>query len=171
MMRYKTSVPFTGDLASAIATARSIFGAIGFKLDQPSDTELLVIGPGMHSTRQNPILGVSQGHLTFTEESIDFIGELGGIETMKKFLYFFPLILATGLTVPFIIMAFVMPNFPKIMLLLAPLAVAPWVFLSPWIIKKMQHKTQETVETFLHNTASERPKGYSHPTRAVSQTV
>jgi len=157
MITYETSVPFTGDPGPAIAAARLFLGANGFKVDQPNNAELLATGPGMRSTRQNPILGVTSGRLKFTGRSIDFTGELGGVEFMRKFLCYFPPGLALGLMISFCIAGVFVPDFPWVAVAIAPLAVLPWIFISPLMLRSITKKTHAAVDTLLENIATVTP--------------
>jgi hypothetical protein len=150
MIKYETSVEFIGNLDSAINMAKNIFATNGFKMNQIDQTKLSVTGPGMNSTKQNPIRGLSRGELNFTGETLEFKGELGGIAFVKKFLKFFPLALGTGMTVFFVgLLYFTRQN---ILFGFIPLlAVAPWLFISPVISRRIQKKTEDAIATTLEN--------------------
>ena len=150
MIKHEASIKFDGDLKSAMAMAKNIFATNGFKLNENDQAALSLIGPGMNSTKQNPIRGISRGELKFTESTLEFSGELGGVEFMKKFLIFFPLALGIGITIVFVILTyFTKQNFPSAFIPL--LAIAPWIFISPIIIKNIQKKTEEAIQTTLCN--------------------
>ena len=106
MIKHEASIKFDGDLKSAMAMAKNIFATNGFKLNENDQAALSLIGPGMNSTKQNPIRGISRGELKFTESTLEFSGELGGVEFMKKFLIFFPLALGIGITIVFVILTY-----------------------------------------------------------------
>ncbi len=89
-MQYKTSVPFTGSAKTAIETARLQLMANRFKLDQPSETELIATGKRMYSTKQNPIVGASHIRITVSSDFIEILAELGGVKSMQRFQYIFP---------------------------------------------------------------------------------
>ncbi|UCF16460.1 MAG: hypothetical protein JSW59_03185 [Phycisphaerales bacterium] len=154
MLQYEASVPFSGDLTPAFSAARNVLGSNGFKIERLSNKELVFTGPGMQSNRQNPILGVTRGHLRITEKSIDFSGELGGVEFMRKFLYFFPPGLAIFLMIIFGILGHVKPEMPNTFLWVVPLTVSPWIVLSPLIAKSIKKKTHAAVDTLLHNISN-----------------
>jgi len=151
MIKYEKSVEFTGDLDAAMKLAQNIFTSNGFKMDRIGETELSVTGPGMTSTKQNPIRGLSRGQLKISGATLAFTGELGGVGFMKKFLYLFPPALAIGMTFFFAIKMDLTKQ--NIMPVLRPvfLAVAPWIVISPLMSKYIQKKTEDAVSTAVEN--------------------
>jgi hypothetical protein len=149
-MQYKRSVSFGGSADKAIEVARLQFMANGFKLDQPSETELVATGHGMHSSRQNPIAGVSHARITVSSHSIDIIAELGGVKFMQKFLYIFPPALGGFLAIVFACI----PSFPWHVPLMAFLPVLPWVVISPLMAKWIKNRTTRAVDILAHNMKS-----------------
>lgn len=150
MIKYEKSVGFSGDVESAITLAKNIFAANGFKISQIDQTEFSVTGPGMSSTKQNPIRGLSRGKLKFTGETLAFTGELGGVEFMKKFLIIFPLALGIGMTLLFAGIGGITKQ-NDLSGFIPLLTVAPWIFISPIMIKVIQKRTEDAVATALEN--------------------
>lgn len=151
-MEYTMSVPFMGSASAAIESARLQLMANGFTLEQPSDTELVATGPGMHSTQQNAILGMSHARIVVSASSIDLYAELGGVKTMQRFVYFFPPVLVGGLALTFALI----PSFPKEAPLMTLLPAVPWLFISPFMAKFIKDKTTKAVDALVHNMASAR---------------
>ena len=108
-MDYKTTVSFTGSRSAAMEAARSQFMANGFKIDQFSDEQLVVTGPGMYNNQQNPIVGISHAEITISSSSIEICAELGGVKFMQRFLYIFPPALGASLALAFALV----PTFPR----------------------------------------------------------
>ena len=150
MIKYKKTIEFNGDKSSAMASAKNFFIANGFKLERRGSDTLLLTGPGMISNRENPIRGVSKGQIQFTNSSIVFTGELGGVEFMKKFVTFFPPALILGLTASLSIVFYLTNQFSVEFLAFA-LTIIPWLFLAPLFGKMMQRKTENAVDTLLEN--------------------
>jgi hypothetical protein len=151
MIKYQKSIEFTGDIDSAITLAKNIFATNGFQINQNGQSELTVSGAGMTSTKQDPIKGLTKGKLKVIGDKLEFTGELGGVQFMKKFLYFFPPALGFGLAVFFV--------FTKqdINAGLTPvLCVAPWIIISPVMVKFIQKKTEGAIATALGNISREK---------------
>jgi hypothetical protein len=146
-MEYKTSVPYKGPTHPPLETARSHFIANGFRIDRLSETELIAIGQGMYSTKQNPIAGASRTRITVSPDSIDIIAELGGVKSIQRFLYIFPPALAGCLALIFACI----PGFPANALLLAFLPVLPWMVLSPLMARWVRRRTIGALDNLAHN--------------------
>jgi hypothetical protein len=150
-MDYTTSTPFTGSPATAVESARAQLMATGFQIDHASDTELVATGPGMHSTNQNAILGMTHAKIIVSSGTIDIYAELGGVKFMQRFIYIFPPALGAILALTF---AFV-PNGPSNPLFaFAP--IMPWIVISPLMAKWIKKRTTKAIDTLLHNMASSR---------------
>jgi hypothetical protein len=105
-MEDRKSVPHAGSIRTALERARLHFMANGFRIDQPSETELIITGQGMYSTKQNPITGISKARIIVSENAIDIIAEF---KDMQRFLFIFPTALAGCLVIIFACI----PRFPK----------------------------------------------------------
>ena len=146
-MEYKISLPFTGSSSAAIGIARAQFITNGFKVDQPNDAELAVLGPGMHSTNQNPILGVSRAKITVSSGSINFYAELGGVTFMQRFVYIFPPALVIFMAIVFACV----PTFPRHTPFLTFVLILPWLIISPLMARWIKNRTIAAVDTLVHN--------------------
>ncbi len=151
MITYDKKIEFNGDSTSAMLAAKNIFMNSGFKIEIINDNELLITGPGMSSTKQNPLCGVTKGWLKITESSVEFFGELGGIEFMKKFIYYFPPMLCVGIMLINILIANFSDNFPLPNIFTPLLTLVPWIFISPLVVKKIQKRTIDAIHTALNN--------------------
>ncbi len=153
MIQYEQSVNLKCDRKEALSEAKRYFMNHGFKLEENESNELIVTGKGMNSSRQNPIRGLTKGKLIFSNTEINFSGELGGVEFMKKFLYFFPPFLALVIIVPLAITAYLKKDFPTFGLFIPLLAISPWIFLAPMMAGSIKKKTEFEIETLLSNIA------------------
>ncbi len=75
-MEHSNSITFMGD----VDTARRILMANGFALVAHDDVSMEFTGPGMQSTKQNPILGASRITLEVDREYLRLHAELGGVD-------------------------------------------------------------------------------------------
>jgi hypothetical protein len=151
-MEYSKTVPFTGRAARALDVARSTFVGQGFQIITSTDNELRVSGPGINSTRENPLRGVSDASIIVRASAIEVKANLGGVQKMKTFLRFFPLGMALLFLIVFGVLAVVMPQFRQWWIFLIPvLALSPWLFLGPVIGRSIEKKTTQAVDTLLSN--------------------
>lgn len=154
MITYETSVNSNNDPTAAIAAAKNYFTSNDFRIEIIGKREFEVTGPGMNSNKQNPIRGVSKGRLTFSDYSIEFNGELGGVQFMKNFLYFFPPGLGLFLGISFAVTSYFNGDFNVQKVFLPLIIVVPWLILSPLMAKSLENKTQKAIDTLLYNIAN-----------------
>jgi hypothetical protein len=151
-MEYSKTVPFTGRASKALEVARSTFLPQGFQLVASSDTELRVAGPGMNSTRGDPLKGISEASIIARSSAIEIKATLGGVEKMKKFLIFFPLGMALLFLIVFGILALTQPVLRRPWFFLIPiLALSPWLFLAPLMSRMIWRRTTQAIDTLLNN--------------------
>lgn len=151
-MEYSKSVPFIGHAARALDVARSAFVGHGFQIVANSDYELRVTGPGINSTKENPLRGVTEALIIIRSDSIEIKAVLGGAQKMKTFLRLFPLGLALFFLIIFGALAWSLPDFRRAWIFLIPLlALSPWLFLGPLIARTIEKRTKQAVDTLLNN--------------------
>ena len=59
-MDYEKTEPFSGNVEKVLEVAKNVFIQHNFQIVRDSDTEVEFTGPGMLSSRQNPIVGISR---------------------------------------------------------------------------------------------------------------
>ena len=91
---HERSVPFRGNAEAAFDLARTTVLSQGFTIATDTHDELTAVGPGMQSNRQSPLVGASRLRLRVVSSTIVCTATLGGVATMKKFVYLFPPALA-----------------------------------------------------------------------------
>ena len=147
--KHRYTVPFHGDAAAAFNIAKTALLALGFEIQQLSDTELHAEGPGMHSNQQPALVGVSSLQLKINPSNITAIATLGAAAKMKAFIYLFP----PGLA--FILMAaFVLSGMEVSWI--HTLWVLPWFVISPLLGKGFETKTISAVERLVRGMAQTR---------------
>jgi len=146
-------------LANAITTLMHH----GFRLERRTDNEAELTGPGLTSTKQDPLLGASRVRLQSRDCRLRVNAELGGVQTMRRFLIWFPLILGLTLGLVFSVVGGLVlgqqdgpaPAFPWRWLWFgfgtALLPVSPWLILSPLMIRWIARRTKNAIETLAHN--------------------
>jgi hypothetical protein len=155
-MEYSKTVPFTGKASKALEVARSTFLPQGFQIVASTDYELRVTGPGLNSTRENPLKGITEASIVIrpSASAIEMKAVLGGVEKMKKFLTFFPLGLGIFFLIIIGVTALSVSAVREPLFFLIPLlALSPWLFLSPWMSRMIAKRTVQAIDTLLHNMA------------------
>ena len=153
-MEYSKTVPFTGKAAKALEVARLTFLPQGFQIVASTDYELRVTGPGLNSTRENPLRGITEASIIIrpSASAIEMKATLGGVEKMKKFLTFFPLGMAIFFLIVFGVLTLTVPALRNPLFFLLPvLPLAPWLFLSPWMSRMIAKRTVQAIDTLLNN--------------------
>jgi hypothetical protein len=150
-MPYTTSVTVDGPPQKAVTVLRDALLANAFTITEASQTGFTAIGPGMNSTNQNAIRGVSKATFHAEGKAIHVTAELGGAAWIGRFAIFFPL----GLGVVWAI-AFGMLWWPKHRdAVIVPLLVAaPWLLLGPLMARMVRRRTEQAIEALLQSAAS-----------------
>jgi hypothetical protein len=169
MTSFNTSSQTTGSSDDVLRTAIVTLTSNGFAISHRNSKSVSLKGPGLNNTRQNPILGASKISLQIHDNSIVADAELGGVDAMERFLMRFPFLLGLGMGLFFGVaggllfgrqfgVGFGVPWAQgwRWMLLAfggAMLPVAPWLILSPLMSRMIRRRTQNAVETLIHNAA------------------
>ena len=148
-MTYETSKSFCGDTKKVLTAAAPIFMTNGFRVEQVSTSEIMATGPGMSSTRQNPLWGVRPATLHFGGFNVRFSAEPGGVRTMRNFLFLFPPGLALALMLTF----YLAGMWPTQVAGTVLAAISLWIVIAPLIAIKTKKKTIEAIESLTHSIA------------------
>jgi len=143
---YQYSTPFRGKAEEAFKVARTSLLSLGFEITESSKHELHATGPGMHSNQQPALVGVSRLKLHIDSSSITATAQLGGVSTMKNFVYIFPPALVLVLLVTFSLLGMEI-SWLYILLLL------PWFVIAPWMARMMERKTTDAVDRLVRGMA------------------
>ena len=151
-IEYSKNVPFPGSAKRALAVAQSALIALNFQITASSDHELRVTGPGINSTRENPLKAMTEGSFVVRNSAIEVKTVLGGAEKMIRFLRVFPLLMAIFFLVLWGALAFFIPIFRIWWVFLLPLlALSPWLFLTPIIGRSIQKRTKDAIDSLVSN--------------------
>lgn len=164
---FEVEAQTTEDPQQALSRAILVLETVGFRIVSCDERNAELQGPGLNSTKQNPLLGATMIHLRCTERTIRLTAKLGGVATMQRFLTWFPWILGLSLGTIFALaggigfgraagIPFGVPwaqgfNWILAAYAMALLPVAPWLFLSPWLIRVIRNRTRVALETLLQN--------------------
>jgi len=149
---HEYTVPFDGSAADALDVARAALLALGFEIVLDSDRELHAEGPGMHSNQQPALVGASLIRFSVSESSVSVKAMLGGVATMKTFVYLFP----PGLVTLLLVMTkFLEPSFS----LLHLFWVLLWSGIAPIIGRAFEHGTNQAIDRLVRAMAQARCRG------------
>ncbi len=143
---YEYSAPFRGDPDAAFTLAKTTLLAQGFEILPGSSAELRAEGPGMRSTHQAALLGVSEFRFQIAASTLTVSATLGGVRTMKAFVTFFP----PGLILSLVVLLAVLGHgISYVGLWLA----APWLAISPLLAALIKRRTTRAVDRLARSMA------------------
>ncbi len=148
---YDKTVTYNGEREQVLNAARDTFVQQGFLLTSVSKDGFDVRGPGMSSTKQNPLVGVSQAHLSASASDITIRAELGGVRVMQYFVMIFPPALVLGLGILFY---FVLPNGEMFAKYMAPGFMLQWLLLGLLLSYWIRRRTTRAVDVLLQNAVA-----------------
>lgn len=150
-MDYEKTEPFSGNMEKVLEVAKNVFIQHNFQIVHHSDTEVEFTGPGMLSSRQNPIVGISRICIRGASGNISIEAEFGGIRNLTKYLAFF----ITGMAIFFLVLFGILlpkqgqPLNKTILISLAPFI--PWPVLIPLIHIWMKSRISKALDRLLTN--------------------
>ncbi len=149
---HEYSAPFGGNAADALDVARTALLALGFEIVLDSGRELHARGPGMHSNQQPALVGASLIRFSVSGSAVSVKASLGGVATMKTFVYLFPPVLVASLLV---MTKFLEPSFS----LLHILWVLLWAGVAPIIGRALERNTNQAIDRLVRAMAQARRRG------------
>lgn len=171
MMTFEDSFTFDGSAEKLFNAAQSGLKTLQFDVSSRSRESLQLSGPGLKSTRQNPILGATRIIIQVRDAHVHIQAELGGVVALQRFVKFFPLFLGLGLGLFFAIgggflfgsqsgQGFGIPGVPPWKWFVASMGfsfipISPWLFLSPMMSRRILRRTQDALKSFMESTIHE----------------
>jgi hypothetical protein len=150
-MDYEKTEPFSGNMEKAFEVAKNVFIQHNFQIVRNSDSEVEFTGPGMLSSRQNPLVGISRVCIRGTSSNISIEAEFGGIRRLTKYLVFFIVGMAIFFLAFFGIM-FSKQGQPLNKIILNTLApFIPWPVIIPIMAIWMKSRTSKALNTLVKN--------------------
>ena len=150
-MDYEKTMPFSGNMEKALEVARNVFIQHNFQIVRGSDSEVELTGPGMLSSRQNPLVGISRVCIRRTSGELSIEAEFGGIRKLTKYLVFF----IVGMAIFFLVVFGIIfsrqgqPANKIILIALAPFI--PWPVIIPLMAIWMKSRTSKALDTLVKN--------------------
>jgi len=143
---YEYSTPFRGDPDAAFTLAKAALLAQGFEILPGSSAELRAEGPGMRSTRQSALLGVSEFRFQIAASTLTASATLGGVATMRAFVTLFPPGLILSLVVLFAVLG-------RGISYLGLCLIVPWLVVSPLMATLIERRTTRAVDRLTRSMA------------------
>jgi len=150
-MDYEKTEPFSGNMEKVLEVAKNVFIQHNFQIVRDSDTEVEFTGPGMLSSRQNPIVGISRICIRVTSGNLSLEAEFEGIRKLTKYLVLF----IAGMAIFFVVFFGILfseqgqPLNKTILISLAPFI--PWPVIIPLMYIWMKSRTSKALDRLLTN--------------------
>ena len=151
-MDYRRTMP-VADSEKAVDAAANVFIQRSFQIVEKSETAVELTGPGMISSRQNPLVGISRIRVLKSNGSLSVEAQFDSIRKLIKYIAVF----IVGMGVFFVILFGILftrqgqPMGTVVLISLAPLA--PWPVLLPLIMMWLKSRTSRGLDILLSNTA------------------
>jgi hypothetical protein len=162
-MQYDTEISVRSNEHAVLSEAAKLLMSCGFNLSRQNDNEVVLTGPGMRSTNQNPILGATEISLRHSHASrgkLAVHADLGGVRWMRGFItWFLPLLfggLMTFFTIIFAVIAQFVPRPmpPGLLVNMAGgglLLLFPFLVIGPFAIRWIRRRTEFAIDACISN--------------------
>jgi len=155
MQIFEDKLDFNGDAASAFDIALRTLLPLGFEIESQGSSHLTVKSPGMNSTRQNPLQGISYADFTIEHSSLQVRAELGGVDRLQRFLVL--LLLGVGMFDSLVFLGlwyFLDELRAHPWFLVIPLIIfLPWTIISPLLARWVGKRTRNALNALLSSMA------------------
>jgi hypothetical protein len=145
---YYRRIPFEGNTGKAQKMFINALVPHGFKVDETHVTGCELSGPGMRSSRQNPLCGISHIAMQISDTEIAVAAIYGGILKLQKWLICFLCSMALFFVILFAILFRNRESY-SVFIALAPFL--PWPVLIPVLIKVFKTRTTQSLDVLLEN--------------------
>ncbi|MFM9066305.1 MAG: hypothetical protein ACKOUR_03065 [Planctomycetota bacterium] len=164
-MHYRYEIVCRGSGREALRIIREALLANEFGIDAVDDRGFVARGPGLRSSRENAIRGVSEARVSMAGDKIELQAELGGVVRLGRFATFFPLALGASLALVFGLILWGVsilggngelarrPANLFIPLLAPLLTTLPWLLLGPWLTRVFRRRTERAIESLVQSAA------------------
>ena len=155
MDAHATGAAVEVDPTVALDAAVDALAGAGFRLVGRTPSEAELTGPGMTSSRQDPLVGASRISLS-SGGRLEAVAELGGISRMARFLRWFPPALGAALAVVLVaVFAASDLGYDAVIggAVIPLVATSPWIILGPVIARSLRQRTVAALDTLVANAA------------------
>lgn len=148
LKNYIASRNFSGKTQAAISSIETTLLPNNFKVTKATPTAIELKGPGLRSSKENPIRGASEIKIEVRNGKLHLEAALCGIRFLAIFIVAFPLLLMGVLSfLPVILAGGDFGEFNPAILLI----MSPWVFISPMAIVWMRKRAIRALDDMLDN--------------------
>jgi hypothetical protein len=172
MILYSTSGDLSAQPELSLESAVKSLIPHGFRIESRDTRSAKLTGPGIHSSRQPAVLGATAVSLSIDPDRNRLVldARLGGIETMQRFLTWFPPLLGLSLGVVLGIaggflfgrqfgIGFGVPwaqgwAWMLVSIGMGLLPISPWLLLSPLMTRALRRRTEQALDTIVHSSRS-----------------
>jgi hypothetical protein len=148
---YQNSKHVPGEASTAAKRIVDLLSGQGFRIFTQNRDVVELAGPGMSSSRQNPLVGASKVTIRSLGREVAIEADFGAVRRLIRTLGIVILsleILFFGLSVSII------PFEPRVLRYIVPvLPVAPWLFLLPWMNWLFKRRTARALDALLERVA------------------
>jgi len=156
-MHYQSTVRIPGDPARALEFTVAVLASVGFRITNRESNAAELRGSGYRNSNENSLRGASAIQLRTHFDQLTLDAELGGVEWMGKFLFWFPTLLCLGLGVVLSIVFFFVFGPGKWFYIFVTVVAAEGIvftFLAPFIARRIETRTRTELDTLLANAAA-----------------
>jgi hypothetical protein len=147
-MDYENRTLIQGDPIKVLEAALNILVAMGFSIVKKEKYLLELSDPGLHSSKQNPILGASKIIVSINGNELVVQAEYGGIRKLMKFITILIVVMAISFLI-FFTFLFGKQSDNIVYISLAPFL--PWIVLLPLMSNIFQKRIKKSLDTFVNN--------------------
>ena len=151
-MEYQKKIRFAGDADRAVRFGVETLTSQGFRITRHHAASAELAGPGMSSSKQNPLVGASHVEVRGRSGELSLVAQLGAVRRLIRVMALFLLGLALGLAVLFGILFRDRHLLQILLLALAPFVAWPAILALLGIV--FRKRTCAALDTLLDNMAA-----------------
>jgi hypothetical protein len=150
-MDYQNSQHTRGEASTATRRIVASLAALGFQIVTHNRDVVELVGPGMRSSHQNPLVGASKVTIRSLGREVAIEADFGAVGRLIRTLG----IVIFSMAILFLVLfGFVIPcPHPVLRYILPVLPLAPWPFLLPWMSWLFRRRTARALDALLEGVA------------------
>jgi hypothetical protein len=149
-MDYERTMP-VADSEKAVDAAANVFIQHNFQIVEKSETAIELTGPGMISSRQDPLVGISKIRISKSSGSLSVEAQFDSIRRLIKYLAIFIVGMGVFFVILFGILFTRQGQSMGIIVLISLAPLAPWPVLLPLITIWLKSRTARALDVLLSN--------------------
>jgi hypothetical protein len=152
IVEYQNSKHVSGEAHAAAKRIVTSLTGQGFRIVTQNRDLVELAGPGMTSSRQNPLVGASKVVVRGLGREVTIEADFAAIRRLIRILA----VVIFGMAILFcVLFGFVVPfEHPVLRFILPVLPLAPWLFLLPWMGRIFRRRTARAFDTLLESVAA-----------------